>query len=152
MLRGPQQKFCEGIVTGLTAADAYRAAYPKSSEAAARAHGARLVAKGNIKAEVARMRAKAEEKAGSAVLTLVEKRSFLARVVRARLGEGMIDADLVQAIDVERRKDGKGWKDIHKIRVCDKLAAIEKDNDLAGEGSEAGKNDEFSELLKELRK
>jgi hypothetical protein len=36
--------------------------------------------------------------------------------------------------------------------MCDKLRAIELDNDLAGEGSEAEKNDEFAELLRELRK
>lgn len=152
MLSGPQRKFCEGIVRGLNATEAYCAAYPNCSEESARSKASRLATKGNIQAEIERLRAKSDEKAGSAVLSRAEKRTFLARVVRCELGEGMPDADLIQSIDVEKKKEGDTWVDIHKVRVCDKLGAIKLDNDLSGEGSEAEANDELAELLKELRK
>ena len=111
MLSGPQKAFCDGIVRGLNQTEAYQRAYPKASPDAARKHAPRLVAKGDIKAEIERMRQKAEEKAGSAVLTLAEKRMKLAEITRSNSEE-----------------------------TRDKLSAIKIDNDLSGDGAEAEGN------------
>jgi phage terminase small subunit len=152
MLSGPQRKFCEGIVAGLNATDSYAKAYPKATRRAARAHGARLVAKGSIKSEIARLRAAAQEKAGSAVLTLAEKRSFLARLLRINVAEIDVskDGDLLAGLD--RTEGSEKTEGLVKLRLADKLKAIELDNDLSGEGSEAGANDELAGLLARLRK
>ena len=144
MLSGPQRKFCEGIVAGLNGTDAYCRAYPKSSRAASRARAPILLAKDSVQTEITRLRAKADEKAGSAVLTLAEKRSFVARLVRAKVADLPPDSDLFNS--VKRSKDGI------EFRLPDKLRAIELDNDLAGDGSEAGANDALSELLNRVMK
>lgn len=149
MLSGPHARFCDGVVRGLNATQAYLRAYPKCSEEAARRNGSRLLTKADVEAEIARMRRKAEEKSGSAVLTLAEKRKFLARVVRADLAAGDIDGDLLQSVDFERRQDGR---EIEKQRVCDKLGAIKLDNDMAGEGSEAEANGALAALMGRIRK
>lgn len=144
MLSGPQRKFCEGIVAGLNGTEAYCRAYPKASRETARRNGSALLTKADVKAEIARLRAKADEKAGSAVLTLVEKRRFVARLVRAKVADLPPDSDLFNS--VKRSKDGI------EFRLPDKLRAIELDNDLAGEGSEAGANDALAELLNRVMK
>ncbi|MGV3532602.1 MAG: terminase small subunit [Chthoniobacteraceae bacterium] len=109
-LSGPRKLFAEGIASGLNATEAYRAGYAKSSPAAARAHGARLVANGDVQAEVERLRAKAEEKGGSAVMTLLQKRMLLAEIVRS-------PDDMFRG---------------HKLRTSDRIAAINLDHELAG--------------------
>jgi hypothetical protein len=152
IISGPRRKFCEGIVSGLSVTEAYRAAYPKTTPDNARKNAAKLTRKDEIKAEIAALRAKGDEKAGSAVLTYAEKRAFCAHVVRCELGEGMPDADLIQAIEVERRKNGKDWLVIHKVKVCGKLDAIKLDNDLAGDGKEAESNDALAQLLERVMK
>ena len=139
MLSGPRQKFCEGIVTGKTVTDAYAEAYPKASRPAACAHGARLMAKPEIRAELGRLRSLAEQQAGGAVLTLMEKRIFLARIVRACIAKLPEDSDLWASI--KRTEAGV------EFRLPCKLAAIREDNDLAGEGSEAEVQDAISEML-----
>lgn len=131
-LSGPHRKFCEGIVVGNTAASAYRVAYPNTTADNARKNAARLVAKADIQAEIARQRTVAEKEAGSAVLTLVEKRSFLARVVRARVALLPPDSDLFQSI--KRTASGS------EIRLADKIAAIKLDNDLVGEAPNEAMN------------
>ena len=131
-LSGPHQKFCEGIVVGSTAADAYRAAYPNTTADNARKNAARLATKAEIQAEIARQRAVAEKEAGSAVLTLVEKRGFLARIFRARVALLPQDSDLLQSI--------KKMENGCEIRVPDKIAAIKLDNGLAGEAPQEGVN------------
>lgn len=141
MLSGPRKKFCDGVVAGLSTTAAYRAAYPNSSVASARCNGARLIAIDSIRYEIARQRAKVEEIAGSSVMQCLEKRLFLARVVRARVASLEPDSDLWQS--VETQPDGR-----RRFRLPDKLAAIETDNDLAGKGSEASVNDELAAMLR----
>lgn len=146
MLSGPQRKFCEGIVAGLNQTEAYAAAYPKASRDAARSSAPGLLAKDSIRAEIARMRALADERAGSAVLTLAEKRKWLARLLRVNPAtlDTESDGDLLAGVDIE---EGRAGSKVKKIRVADKIAAIKLDNDLAGEGSEAEANDALAGLL-----
>lgn len=103
-----------------------------------------LLAKPSIKAEIERLRAKADEKAGSAVLTLAEKKSFIARLLRAKPGQLEQDSDLWQSIKLSANGI--------EMRLPDKLAAIKLDNDLSGDGSEAGANDALTALLERVMK
>ena len=144
MLSGPRQIFCNGIVMGLTAADAYRVAYPKASPTNARKNAARLAANEAVKAEIARMRAEVEKQAGSAVLTAKEKREFFAELVRSQVALLPPDSKLWQSI--------KHTEAGVEYRLPDKLAAIKLDNDLAGSGSEAGANDALTDLLRRVMK
>ncbi len=137
-LTGPQRKFCEGIAAGMSGVDAYQAAYPNSSRSAARASAAELLARPSISKQIAEIRARTEQIAGSAVLTLVEKRSFLARLVRAKAALLPEESDLWQSI--KRTKDGV------EFRLPDKLRAIDQDNDLSGDGKAAEANEALGQL------
>lgn len=90
-----------------------------------------------LKTEAARIaREKEDEQTMAAVLTIVEKRKFLARVVRAKLKEEPAESDLWQEVEITGDKVKK--------KMPDKLRAIALDNDLAGDGSEAKANDALS--------
>lgn len=152
MLSGPHRVFVEGIVRGLSATDAYAAAYPKARRDSARGHAARLMTNDDIMAEVARMRAEAEKQAGSAILELAEVHRFLARLVRLNLAtiDTAKDGDLLAGLD---RIDGSnGAAGILKLRLPCKLAAIGRWADLKGEGAEAGANEALTGLLGRIRK
>jgi hypothetical protein len=86
------------------------------------------------------MRTQAEREAGSAVMTLIEKRKRLARIVRARVTMEPPDSDLWQSV---KTRDG-----VSEFRLPDNIAAIVFDNKLAGQGNETEADDEISELLR----
>lgn len=117
-------------MSALNATDAYLAAYPKSSRAAAGRSAHDLLKFPEITSEIARLRKAAECIAGSAVLTLAEKRAKLAGIVR----------------------EAKGEYDACTVSLSDKLKAIALDNDLAGDGSEAKGNEGLSALIARIRK
>lgn len=146
LLTGPQQKFCEGLVKGLTATEAYVAAFPDADPKQAAKNTTRLTKRDEIQAEIARLRAAAESVAGSAVLTLAEKRMWLARLVRANLSTLDLarDGDLLQ----EMVPNEFGMK----LKLAGKIDAIKLDNDLAGEGSEAKGNEGLAALIARIRK
>ena len=144
MLSGPQRKFCEGVVAGDTAADAYAAAYPNAAHTSSGKQASKLLATPEVQEEIARLRDKADHQAGSAVMTLVEKRSFLARIVRARPALLEDDSDLWQSV--------KRTKDSIELKLPDKLSALSRDSDLAGESTDATATDALSALLSALRK
>lgn len=143
MLSGPHQKFCEGIVAGMKAFDAHAAAYPEAKGNAGRKYAYELLAKSEIEAEIARMRALAQEKAGESVMSVMEKRLFLARIVRAQVTLLPEDSDLWQSI-----KYTKYWTG---YEMPNKLAAIVVDNDLASDGADALVDDSLAQLLTSLR-
>src|SRR6185369_9587409 len=131
MLSKPHRKFCEAIVSGLTGVRAYALAYPRCSLKTARFNASHLRAKPPIQQEIARMRAQADAVVGPVVLTLIEKRLWLARVVRANLFrlDPEIDGDLLVSFHVEK-EDKK--RQVSRIRIFNKLAAISLDTRLAG--------------------
>lgn len=145
MLSGKRQKFCDGIVSGLSAADAYRAAYPTANPSSAQKNASRLRAVLEVSAEIDRQRAEAEKLGGSSVLTHLEKRQWCARLVRADLAEGKVAGDLWAGCDLERKPQGVT---IHKIRLADKIAAMKLDNDLSGDGAEAEVNKAITVVIK----
>lgn len=114
-MTGPQRKFCEGVVSGMAATDAYAAAYPNSAPANARKNACRLTANDGIKAEIVRLRALAATAAGSAAMTLADIRMGLAAIVRCKTGA----------------LNGS------KILTSDRVAACKLDAALAGFGKDA---------------
>lgn len=130
MLSVTHQKFAERIAAGESATAAYAAAFPRcTNQRSAAVGGSRLLQKADIIAEVQRIRREAEKLPGGAVLTVAEKRRFLARLIRANLSSVPVDSDLWQEFHVS---DGGT-----KRKLPDKLRAIALDNDLAADGSQA---------------
>jgi hypothetical protein len=132
MLPPPQPGAPEGIVSGLTGVRAYATAYPRCSLNTARINASQLRAKPHIQQEIARRRAQAEAIVGPDVLILIEKRRWLARVVRANLAflDPEIDGDLLVSLHVE---EGRKQPRVSKMRIANKLAAIRLDSRLAGD-------------------
>lgn len=128
MLNGPQYKFAAGVASGLSAWDAYKEAYPKTGAEAARRSASKLMTNPDIKKEIDRIRTAADGLGGSAVLAVLEKRQFLARVVRSRLAELPDDSDLWQEISMTEAGV--------KRKLPDKLRAIAADNELSGTGTD----------------
>lgn len=93
-----------------------------------------------LKAEADRLiREQQDEAQLPALLSIIEKRLFCARLLRAKPAELERDSDLWQSI--EHTKDGT------KFRLPSKLDAIKIDNDLGGEGSEARSRDALAGAL-----
>lgn len=131
-------------MSGLNATQAYLAAYPKSSYAAAGRSASDLLKIPEIVSEIERLKAASATQPGYCVLTLAEKRDFLCRLVKAKVGELDANSDLWNS--VKTTKDGTEYK------LPDKLAAIRADCDLAGEGAEAAGNIGLSALIARIRK
>ena len=123
------------VAGGASAAEAYRKAGFKASGPTAQTKGPKLAKQGHIKVRVADLRRKAQEAAKEreveGVLTLAEKRLFLARVLRTPVGQVTADSDLAQEVTVDEKT--------MKVKMPDKLKALALDNDLAIEGAEANK-------------
>jgi hypothetical protein len=144
ILSGRRQRFCEGVVNGLTAAEAYKKAYPKSSPGAAERNTSRLMKRPEIKAEIQRIRDTGEKLAGSAAMNVAEVHAFLAKVVRGQVALLPGDSPLWQSI--------KYTKDGVEYRLPDKLGAIARWCDLKGEGCDAKAGDALTGLLERIQK
>jgi len=116
------EAFAQALAKGEVADKAYQTAGFKKND------GNCIRLKGNerIKARVAELQ---QAGATEAVLTIQEKREFLARLMRAKPKELAEDSDLWQ--EIRTTMDGV------ILKMPDKLRAIQVDNDLSGEGSEA---------------
>jgi phage terminase small subunit len=124
------EAFALNVAQGMSATEAYRQAGYEAKDADVA--GPRLLGNvGNgIKERVEYIKAQA---ATSAVLSIAEKREFLAKVLRTPIGEIDERSPLCQSFEIG--KEGE-----RKYKMPDKLKAISEDNDLAGEGSEAEAN------------
>ena len=129
-LNGPQLKFAEGLATGLTGTAAYLAAYPSATPDTARKNAGRLKANEGVTAEVQRLRSQAAQLPGSPLLSIREKREYLARLVRAQVLLTPDDSDLWQ--EITQTEQGT------KRKLGDKLKALMIDNEMAGESNESG--------------
>ena len=129
-LNGPQLKFAEGLATGLTATAAYLAAYPSATRDTARKNAGRLKANEGVTAEVQRLRSQAAQLPGSPLLSIREKREYLARLVRAQVLLAPDNSDLWQ--EITQTEQGT------KRKLGDKLKALMIDNEMAGESNESG--------------
>lgn len=143
-LNESERRFCESVVAGKSGTDAYQAAYPRASRNSAQAKACLLLRRERIIAEIVRLRAEAQTEQGSTLMTLIEKRQYLARVVRSRPALLVYESDLWQTISETR------YCAIY--RVPDKITAIILDNKLAGHGGDNAMQDELSQLLVSIRR
>ena len=120
---------------------AYREAYPHSTWANGTAH--KVLKRPEVQAEILRLRAQAQQMGGTAFLSLIEKRMFLARVVRAQIALLPQDSDLWQRMHQSRRGT-------FCYRLPDKLEAISLDNKLSA--GDRMQQDHLSQLLISVRK
>ena len=128
-LRPRQARFVHLVSLGMPTGQAYiEAGYlakdgkiPDAREAMH--HGCRLLAEPKVKAYYASLR---ETAFLANVLSLAEKRSFLADVVRTPVGKVDIGDKLAQGV---RYRDGE----IQELKMPDKISALKLDAQLAGE-------------------
>ena len=125
MILNPRwEQFAQRVASGESATAAYRAIY-KAPDKSAEAHGCRLVRNGKVSARIAEMQRASEE---SSVMSLQDKREFLALIVRTPIGRIDENSPLCQWF---RRTTGR--RASLSIRMPDKLQAIMLDARLAGE-------------------
>lgn len=131
------ERFACELAKGSAAGKAYEAAGYKRDDGCA----SRLLRNAKVAARVDWLKRQA---AAVDVLTIAEKRQFLARLVRCKPAVEPHDSDLWNGVEAV---DG-----VIKYKLPDKLRAIALDNDLAGEGAEASGQKALAELVKRLRK
>lgn len=122
MLKPKHQKFVEAIASGSSGSNAYKAAYPGTSDRVARVNASRLLARADVKEELSKLQ---KDLRAETVLSLIGKREFLCAVVLS--------------------KDGR-------VKMSDKLRAIELDAKLAGELREQVTHEAGDSLLSFLTK
>jgi phage terminase small subunit len=128
-LRPRQARFVHLVSLGLPTGQAYiEAGYlrkdgkiPDAREAMH--HGCRLLAEPKVKAYLSHLR---ETAFLANVLSLAEKRSFLADIVRTPIGKVDINDKLAQGV---RYRDGE----MQELKMPDKISALKLDAQLAGE-------------------
>ena len=139
LLNNPRHQILADLVMGgMQLADAHRkAGFHGKTESSRRACASRMLSTANVRAYMDAVKAAASEKAaGEAVLSLMEKRRFLARIVRVPLArinpEDANDpnADLVESF---RRRDTEAGSSL-VFKKLSPLSAIEADNKLCGDG------------------
>lgn len=107
--------------------EAYLAAFPNASRSSAPVLANRLDRKLEIQAEIKRLQTKTET---ATVLTRQEKREFLARVVRAKIGEIDETSDLCDSKTLYYDKEGNHIRTV--LKMPSKAQCIEIDNKMAG--------------------
>lgn len=122
------EKFCQGIAAGKTGAAAYRAACGHNP-IGAKQMAFELLQRPEINARIEELREASESKH---ILTMQERRKFLARNVRVDLTkfDPLQDGDLVQEIDYH--PDGK----VKKYKLPGKRECVMDDAKLAGDLTE----------------
>lgn len=125
------EKFAQLVADGASALDAYKKAYHCSMEAAAK-NAWRLRENEGVKARVSELQEKA---ADNTVMSIAEKRRFLAEIKRTPIGLVDEKSALCQSYEVVVMDGGddKPSGELRKIKMPDKLKAIELDSKLAGE-------------------
>ncbi len=122
-LKSQHRLFALALFSGLSQRAAYLQAYPGASPRTAEVQSSRLITRADIRATLDHLHSQVETQA---ILTLQEKRAYLARIVRTSATDVRPGTDLVQAITTA--KDGS-----QTLRMPDKLRAIYLDARLAGE-------------------
>jgi len=123
-----QLKFCRLYAQGESIAQSHRrAGYSCPTIEGHGANGIRLLKSERIQKEIAKIREKQFEKDS---LTFAEKRAFLARAVRTSVDAVGASSDLAQEVSEEVSAEGSVKR---KIKVVDKLRALELDNKMSGD-------------------
>lgn len=133
VLNERQRKFAERYATGLPAGRAYEQAGFKASGATANEAASRLLKNVNVCQYVRSLRRRAAESSEAVtILSIIEKRQFLARIVRTAISEVTAKSDLCQEHTETTTETGGTVK----YKMPCKLRALELDAKLAGELTE----------------
>lgn len=132
------QRLADLVMAGTGLAAAHRqAGFKGRTEASRKACASRMLSGANVRAYMDAVRAAAgAAAAAAAVLSLTEKRRFLARIVRVPLARinpedpNDPNADLVESY---RRSDSEAGSSV-AFKKLSSLSAIEADNKLCGDG------------------
>lgn len=141
-----QQRFAELVVSGMSATQAYKDAGYKGTGHAAEASASKILSRVEVQAYIAQLRAPETSKA---LLTKDEKRAWLADLLRTPIGEIGPDSTLcMEYSSVEvgggdrgrlRRGNAPEGNEVSgpprrltRVKMADKLRAIELDSKLAG--------------------
>jgi hypothetical protein len=145
------QKFAELRATGKNASESYMLAYGKPAlTPSVNAAAARLDAQSNIIAKVKELRDRADAATeAAAVLTIVEKRKWIAQVLRTDVTDlsEQKNKHLIKKITRRVIGSGENAEEVEDIEGYDKFKAIDLDNQLAGDGGNEFTRS-FTEYLK----
>jgi len=109
MALGSQQaKFALAVAEGNSQVEAYLLAFPKASRESARSAAARLMKNPSVNAEVCRLQDAARV---STVLSLQEKRAWLAEVVRKPSADAPKLNDQLRAVEIDSKLAGDFFND-----------------------------------------
>jgi phage terminase small subunit len=126
-----QKKFVDNYVTkGLSIAESVRRAGYSTASGKIEdlsSYGCKLLRQDRVKAYVSRLKEKSFKQD---VLSFSEKRAFLARAVRTSVDQVGASSDLAQEVSEEVDQEGRVKR---KIKVVDKLRALELDNKMSGD-------------------
>lgn len=152
-LKNPRhERFAQMVAIGEPAARAYRNVYGHASNSDVL--GPKLASKPLVAGRIAQIQNAVQEgDLAGALMTLLEKRKFLALIVRTPCGHIDENSPLAQLVEYETLRGVKGGRSLVKIKMPDKLRAIELDAKLAGEFTEKVevKADGLAELLTAIR-
>lgn len=142
MLTAKQVKFGNLIAQGTPPQEAYDKAYGAKNGQSAASCASRTLKNANLQTYIRQIRMEA---ATDTLLTIAEKRQYLAdllrlptdKMVNAQNGNVEIPEGVgrfIQGIDVQEKinADGDTWGFVKRIKLADKLKAMELDNKLAG--------------------
>ena len=147
LLSHPHQKYAELRASGTDAGTAYATAYNKPSITSSVLGAARrLDTDPRIKAKIAELRQRAnEESEAAAVLNIIEKRKFLAEILRTPVTDLDPDPDkktgkhhLIKKVTTKMIGTGENAVQITEVEGYDKIRAITTDNELAGDAAPTG--------------
>jgi hypothetical protein len=126
-----QKKFVDNYVTkGLSIAESVRRAGYSTTSGKLEdlsSYGCKLLRQDRVKAYVQRLK---EKQFKQDSLSFSEKRAFLARAVRTSVDQVGASSDLAQEVVEEVDQEGRVKR---KIKVVDKLRALELDNKMSGD-------------------
>lgn len=150
MLKNPRHEaFAQAVASGTSGTEAYRRVYGAKANKNAENLACRLSRNVNVRQRVSELQQKS---ATATTLSLQEKREFLAKLVRTPIGSIDETSELCQAAEYQvsgglrgrlrrgqaDRGNEQGETEVTTVRIklADKLKAIELDAKLAGEFTE----------------
>ena len=125
------QRFCDLILAGVAPGEAYSRCYPRSAKKSRSSAAAALKRRPDVKAYLKAIQAAA---ATASMLSVREKREYLARAVRTPRSQIDPDKDLNSDLVVSWSRSESEKGNSLSIKTVDPVAAIARDNELANIG------------------
>ena len=114
------ERFCQAIVDGMNAGDAYHAAGYRCTRDTARANGARLLTNANVRARISKLRGRCEQ---ACQMTREDVIRYLSRAIRTPVSEIGPNDPLAQEVTV----DSVGKNIVRtRIKIVSKMDALKQ--------------------------